>query len=129
MPLIQRAPVDQKILEPGIGAPFLEHLSNLLVVVRQELAGKVQHERLAEIELLLARYLDVFVGVVDVIRQFLLLVIIERFGMPIELARLLAQEGLMVVARAAADEVEGQHQIGPADRHRRSAGRKAFEPG
>ena len=60
----------QQILESGVGTPAAEKLPNVVEVVGQELAGEVQRERLPEIERSLVRYLQEFVAVVDVIRQY-----------------------------------------------------------
>ena len=92
----------QQILEFGVGAPAAEKLPNVVEVVGQELAGEVQRERLPEIELSLVRYLQEFVAVVDVIRQYVQ--VVAELGMTIELAGLLAQKGLMLVSAASADE-------------------------
>ena len=69
------------------------------------MAGEVQRERLPEIELSLVRYLEEFLTVADVIRQFVR--VVPELGMTIELARLLAQKGLMLVPAVGADEFEG----------------------
>ena len=92
----------QQILEFGVGTPAAEKLPNVVEVVGQELAGEVQRERLPEIELSLVRYLQEFVAVVDVIRQYVQ--VVAELGMTIELAGLLAQKGLMLVSAAGADE-------------------------
>ena len=92
----------QQILESGVGAPAAEKLPNVVEVVGQELAGEVQRERVPEIELSLVRYLQEFVAVVDVIRQYVQ--VVAELGMTIELAGLLAQKRLMLVSAAGADE-------------------------
>jgi hypothetical protein len=69
------------------------------------LAGEVQRERLPEIELSLVWYLEEFLGVVDVIRQYVQ--VVAELGMTIELARLLAQKGLMLAPAGGGDEFEG----------------------
>ena len=94
----------QQILEFGVGTPTAEKLPNVIEVARQEFTGEVQRERLPEIELPLVRYLEEFLVVVDVIRQYIQ--IVAELGMPIELAGLLAQKGLMLVLAARADEFE-----------------------
>jgi hypothetical protein len=45
--VIESAPSIQQILESGVGASSAEYSPNFIDVVRQELAGEVQHERLA----------------------------------------------------------------------------------
>jgi len=67
---IERAPSNQQILVSGVGTPFAEKLSNLVEVGGQELAGEVQRQRLPEIEISLVGYWQKFLGVVDVIRQY-----------------------------------------------------------
>jgi hypothetical protein len=115
VPLIERAPSIQQILESGVGAPSAEKLSNVVEVVGQKLAGEVQRERLAEIEISLVGYLEEFLAVVDVIRQYVQ--VVAELGMTIELARLLAQKGLMLAPAAGADEFEGFPYVLQADRH------------
>ena len=105
----------QQILESGVGTPTAEKLPNVIEVARQEFTGEVQRERLPEIELPLVRYLEEFLVVVDVIRQYIQ--IVAELGMPIELAGLLAQKGLMLVLAARADEFERFLYVLQADRH------------
>jgi hypothetical protein len=59
--------------------------------------------------------LEEFLVVVDVIRQYIQ--IVAELGMPIELAGLLAQKGLMLVLAARADEFERFLYVLQADRH------------
>jgi len=80
-------------------------LPNVVKVAGQELAGEIQRERLPEIELSLVRYGEEFLAVVDVIRQYVQ--VVAELGMTIELARLLAQKGLMLAPAVDADEFEG----------------------
>ena len=129
VPPIEHAPVLQQIPESGVGAAPAENLPNLVEVVGQKFAGEVQRQRLAEIELPLVGDPEVFVVVLDAVRQFL--DIIQELGMPMDLARLLAQKGLVLAHAVAADELEGQHDVLEADRHWRSprcafASRKAM---
>ena len=79
-------------------------MPNVVKVAGQELAGEIQRERLPEIELSLVRYGEEFLAVVDVIRQYVQ--VVAELGMTIELARLLAQKGLMLAPAAGADEFE-----------------------
>ena len=113
--MIERATSIQQILESGVGAPSAEKLSNVVEVVGQKLAGEVQRERLAEIEISLVGYLEEFLAVVDVIRQYVQ--VVAELGMIIELARLLAQKGLMLAPAAGSDEFEGFPYVLQADRH------------
>src|SRR3984893_3138520 len=78
-------------------------------------ADEVQRERLPEIELSLVRYVEEFLAVADVIRQYVR--VVPELGMIIELARLLAQKGLMLVPAVGADEFEGFQYVLQADRH------------
>jgi hypothetical protein len=113
--LIEHAPSIQQILESGVGAPSAEKLPNVVEVAGQELAGEIQRERHPEIELFLVRYLKEFLAVVDVIRQYVQVVV--EIGMTIEFARLLAQKGLMLATTAGADEFECFPYVFQADRH------------
>src|SRR6202040_1151599 len=106
----------KQILEPGVGAPSAEKLSNVVEVAGQELAGEIQRERLPEIELSLIRYLKEFLAVADVIRQYVQ--VVAELGMTIELARLLAQKGFMLAPAAGADEFEGSQYVLQAKKHR-----------
>jgi hypothetical protein len=83
------------------------------------LAGEVQRERLAEIEISLVRYWEEFLAVVDVIRQYVQ--VVAELGMTIERARLLAQKSPMLTPAAGADEFEGFLYVLQADRHWRLA--------
>jgi hypothetical protein len=121
VPLIERASLDELFVEPGISASTSEYISNLLEVGRQKSRDEIHYERLAEIELSLVEYWDVFFGVVDVIRQ--LFVIVQGFGMPVNLARSLADVGLILSALANAGEFESQLEIRPFDAHSRPAAR------
>lgn len=89
VPSINGAPVLQKILEAGIGTRPAEDLSNLIEIVGQVVARECQHQRFAEIEFALVRDGDVSFVVLDVVRQFFN--IVRPFGMPVDLACLLAQ--------------------------------------
>ena len=84
-------------------------MTNLGVVVGQELANEVQDQGLAQVEFCLVRYFGVFL-VVDIIGQFVDR--IAKFGMPIDLARLPVDKGLMLAEAAAAD-VSGRRVAGP----------------
>src|ERR1700732_2845879 len=115
VPLIEHAPSTQQILESGVGAPSAEKLSNVVEVAVQELASEVQRERLPEIELPLVRYLEEFLAVADVIRQYVQ--VVAELGMTIELARLLAQKGFVLAPTTGADEFEGSQYVLQADQH------------
>jgi hypothetical protein len=90
-------------------------LSNLLKVAGQELAGKVQRERLSEIKLSLVRDWEEFIVVVDVIRQTVQ--VVAELGTIIQLARLLAEKRLMLLPAAGADEFEGFPYVLQTDAH------------
>src|SRR5580704_1207582 len=59
VPLLEYVPAGQQALEAGISSSPAEHLPHLVKVFRLDLPGEVQREGLAEIELLLVRYLQV----------------------------------------------------------------------
>jgi hypothetical protein len=115
VPLTERASLLQQILESGVGTPSAEKLSNVVEIAGQELTGEVQRDRLSEIEISLVRYWQKFLGVVDVIRQYV--EVIAELGMTIELARLLAQKNLMLAPAGGADEFEGFPYVLQADKH------------
>lgn len=69
VPLIERVPPRQQTPEPGVGASSAETLPDLVEIPGQELAGEVERERLAEVEIPLVGYRRKFLGIVDVIRQ------------------------------------------------------------
>jgi len=92
----------QQILESGVSTPAAEKLPNVVEVVGQEFTGEVQREGLPQIEIFPVWYLEEFLVVVDVIRQYVQ--VVAELGMTIELAGLLAQKGLMLVSAARADE-------------------------
>ncbi|WP_348628750.1 hypothetical protein [Mesorhizobium sp. M2A.F.Ca.ET.017.03.2.1] len=104
VPLIECTPSLQQIFESGVRASFAEDFLNVTDVVLKKLTGEVQHERLAQVEFFLVRYLDVFVAVVDIVRQFIQ--ITREFGMPIKRAGLLAQTRLMFSHAPRTDEFE-----------------------
>jgi hypothetical protein len=56
VPLIERVPPRQGILETGVGAPAAEKFPNLVKITRQELAGKVERDWLAEVKFLPVGY-------------------------------------------------------------------------
>ena len=115
VPLLEHLPSGQQVLEIGISASPAEHSPHLVEISWQDLAGEVQRERLPEIELPLIRYLEEFLAVADVIRQYVQ--VVAELGMTIELARLPAQKGLMLVPAVGADEFEGFQYVLQADRH------------
>jgi hypothetical protein len=58
--LLEHAPLRQQVPEKGIGASPAEDLPYFVEISRQELAGKIERELVAEIELSLVRYRQVF---------------------------------------------------------------------
>ena len=80
----------QQGLESGVGAPDAEKSQNVIEVAGQEFTGELQCERLPEIEFSLARDLHEFLGVVDIIRQYVQA--FTELGMPIEFAGLLTRK-------------------------------------
>ena len=65
---IERVPLRQEVLEVGISARPAEYLPHLVEVVRQDLAGEIERERLAEVEFSRVRYREVFLVVTDIFR-------------------------------------------------------------
>jgi hypothetical protein len=125
IPLIERPPSMQQILESGVGTPAAEKLPNVVEVVWQEFTGEVQRQRLPEVKLSLVRYWEEFLGIVNVIRQYVQ--VVTKLGMPIELARLLAQKNLVLVTAAtSADEFESFPYVIQADRHGQSFTRSTW---
>jgi hypothetical protein len=84
-------------------------LPDIVEVTGQEFAGKCQCQRLAEIKLFLIRYRDVFIAVVDIVGHYV--EIVAELGLIIELARLLAQKGLMLAPATGGDEFEGFMEV------------------
>jgi hypothetical protein len=71
--------------EPAVGAFPREDVPNVLVVVRRELSSELEDQGLAESELVLVGYLDVFF-VVDIVGKFVLLHGVDDFGMVVQSA-------------------------------------------
>ena len=78
-------------------------MANFVLVVGQVLTSEIQDQRLAKVELSLVRDCNIFL-VVDIARQFL--VIVAELGMPMELARLPVEIGLIFAHAAAVHELE-----------------------
>jgi hypothetical protein len=115
VPVIERASSSQQILEPGVGASSAEKLPDLVEIAGQELAGEVERERLAEVEIALVGYRQKFPGVVDIIRQGVQ--VVGELGMTRDFARLPAEKSLMLTAAGGADEYEGFPEVLQADGH------------
>jgi hypothetical protein len=99
-----------------VGAAPAEHIPDLIKIVRQEFAGEIHYQRLAEVKVPLAGDRDVFLLVLDVVR-YLLVEFVQGIGAPIDLARPPAQEGLVRADAGAADEFEREFYVRKAGRH------------
>jgi hypothetical protein len=103
VPLSERAPSYQQLLEAPVGAAPAEYVADVVKVSRQELTDEIHHQRYAEIELSLAGQLDVFVLILDISRQFIVeLLEVGELGMPVDLARLPAEIGMKLATFRAA---------------------------
>jgi hypothetical protein len=106
IPALEDISTDQQRSEVFVGATLAEHISNLIEVIGQKFARKIQDHALAEIELSFVGDRDIFLVVLDIIWQFFLnSVQIGSFGTPMYLSRLSAKERLMQAA-AACNEFE-----------------------
>jgi hypothetical protein len=68
IPAIESTSSCQQGAEFRVGTFFAEYVSNLIVIVWQKFADKIQHRRLAEVELPLVWDRYVFFIILDVIR-------------------------------------------------------------
>jgi hypothetical protein len=100
-------------------ALLAEHVSDLIEVIRQKFARKIQRQRLAETEFPLVGNVDVFLLIVDVIGQFIVeLFQIGKFSMLIDLARPPAEDRpILTEASAHCDEFESFEYFLKADGH------------
>src|SRR5215472_3192394 len=106
VPLVERAPPRQQVLKGRIGTSPAEDAPDLVEIVRQEFARKVEHERLAEIELSLIGNDNIVVAVFKIIRQRLLIVLVQSLRMFIDLPGPPTNEGLMLAHAVEAGEHE-----------------------
>ncbi|KYK46135.1 hypothetical protein A1D31_33650 [Bradyrhizobium liaoningense] len=83
MPSIDRSPSGEQGLELLMGASLAEEIANLVQIIRQELADKGDHKRLAEVEVSCIRDPQVFGLVVDIVRQLVVLELLQ--GVIVEL--------------------------------------------
>ena len=94
VPVIDRTSSGEQGLEFRVGAPPAEEIADVVEIVRQELASKIQHQRLAQPELTFVRERDVFLLVVDVVRQFVVhLCCVWKIGLIVDCPGPLANEG------------------------------------
>jgi hypothetical protein len=92
-------------------------LLDVLVVVGQKPKREIENQRLAKIELVSVRDLEVLRVIVDILRQLFLNIRNRRSA--IDLARLRVEKGLILAKRADADEIESKLKLRKADRHAR----------
>ena len=69
MPAIDRTASGEQRLEFRIGAPLAEGGTDVVEIVRQELPCKIEDQRFAQAEFALVWKRDIFLLVVDVVRQ------------------------------------------------------------
>src|SRR5260370_1823037 len=100
-----------------VGASFAEGISDLIEVIRQKFARKVQRQRLAESELPFAGDCNVFLIILDIIRQLIIEFFeVGKFRVEVDLARPPAQVGLMQ-AGGAVNEFECEEYFLKAGGH------------
>ena len=105
-----------------VGASFAEYISDLIEVIRQKFARKIQRQRLAESELPFAGDHKVFLIILDIIRQPIIQFFeVGEFRVEVDLARQPAQVGLMQ-AGATVNEFECEEYFLKADGHRSGSG-------
>src|SRR5215469_696940 len=96
VPAINHVPSRQQGSEFRVRASPVKYVSNLIKIIRKEFARKVQRQRLTETELTFRGDRHVFLIILDVVGQLIVqLVEFGKFGVPVDLARLPAQNGLM----------------------------------
>jgi hypothetical protein len=120
VPAVHRPPPGEERLEPAVGAPAAEDVSNLVVIVGEALPGEFEHEAAAEIEIPPAGDREIPVGG-RVFGQFLpiLVAYAEIVGAQKDPTRL-PIEIRLVQGAVDVDEFEGVLQVREADgRHRR----------
>lgn len=113
VPAIDRAASGEQGLEFGVGAALAEEIADVVEIVRQELAGKVEHHRFAEPEFALVRERDVFLLIVDIVRQLVVhLLVIQKIGLIVYFTGPLADEGEKFTdAAARIGELEGTSNV------------------
>jgi hypothetical protein len=115
VPFLERPFPLQQIFESGVRASLAENPPDLVIIVRQPLLDKCEHQRFAQAEFVLMGYANVFFVVFDVFRQFL--EVVAQFRMSIGFAGLLAQIGFGLVGHSEARELKRVHDIFEADGH------------
>lgn len=70
VPSIEDVPSRHQGAKLPVGAALAEHISDLIKIVRQEFARKIQYQRLAEVKLPPVGNGDVFLFILDVVQQF-----------------------------------------------------------
>src|SRR6266851_3239183 len=118
VPAIEGVSSRQQGSKLPVGTTLAEHVSDLIEIIRQKFASKVQRQRLAETELSFVGDRDVVLAILDVIRKLIVqLVQIGEFGAAINLARPPAQDRLMQAGAAASNEVEREENFLKAGGH------------
>src|SRR5262249_42557615 len=105
MPPIDGVPAREQAPEIGVGTAPIEVTSNLVDVVRQELAHEPHHQRLAQIEVSLVREPYVLLLVLDVVRQ--LLVVADDVRMHVDLSCRDAEVAFLLAYALKAGEQKG----------------------
>jgi hypothetical protein len=112
VPAVEGAASRQQSLEFRVGAAPAEDVSHIIEVARQEFAGEIQHQLLAETELALVGNRHVVVAIRDVVTQLILdLVNTGNVGAVIELAGAPAQDRVIGAGIAACDEFERERDV------------------
>jgi hypothetical protein len=96
MPGIDRSPSGEQGLELLIGASLAEEITNLVQIIRQQLADEGDHKRLAEVEISRVRDPQVLGLVFDIVRQFVVFELLQviLIELVVDLSRLPADEGV-----------------------------------
>jgi len=112
MPALNGVSARQQVAKSSIRASPAEDISHLFEVVWQKFAHKIQHQRFAETELAFVGKRNVLLTVFDIVRERLIeLVESGKFGAPIDLARLFAQDGPIFARAVEAGEFQGVEQV------------------
>jgi hypothetical protein len=118
VPAVEGVPSRQQGLEFRVGAALAEHVSDVVEVVGQVFAGKLQRQRLAETELALIGNRDVVLIIRVFVRQLILeLVNTGEFGAQVDLAGAPAQDRVIGAGIGASDEFERETDVLEAGRH------------
>src|SRR6266567_1078501 len=117
MPAVNRVSSRQQISEFRVRPPLAEDVSNLVEVVRQAFARKVEHKWLAETKIALVGNRDVLLVVFNVVGEFVFL-LAGKFNVHVNLTSRLAHNGLVLAEDALkGDKLQRVDQFGKAHGH------------